>query len=156
MTNPLVIERRNIKAEIRRLQQINRELNRTYYDMEGMYAEKVWDEDVDPHFRPYHFEYRAEMKEKEEADREQFLVDNGYYTNEETMDALRERWEEIDDLLCREKHGMSSEKYSLLCNIKSMEKNIKDYEEMINHYQSMIASLKIGIAECQKEFEEKE
>lgn len=134
MTN-LNAEKKAITAEIKALEEKNSRLFDEYYAMEGKYGKKVWDDDTDPHFRPYSFKYAEGMKEREDAEREQFLVDSGYYRNKETISKLRDRKSEIEEAICFEKYGMSREKRRLDLAIKSLEAEIAEMQERLAEYK---------------------
>ena len=111
-------EKKAIATEIREREIKDRDLFWEYCDMEGKYAIKVYDNTIDPHFRPYTFKYAEGMKKKEDAERKQFLLDNDYYGNKEKIAELKAKKDEIAEQIFTLQHGMTRQKYQLIQEIK--------------------------------------
>lgn len=128
-------EKKDIIAKIQGLEEKNRQLFYEYCAMEGKYGKKVRDDNADPHSRPYFFQYTTGKKEKEDAEREQFLIDSGYNKNKETIAKLKSRKTEIEEAICLKKYGMSRKKRQLDVAIKSLEAEIAEMQERLAEYK---------------------
>lgn len=141
-------EKKIITAEILVCEIKDRDLFWEYCNMEGKYATKVYDDTIDPHFRPYTFKYAEGMKEKEDAEREQFLLDNDYYSNKEKIAELKAKKNEIAEQIFTLQHGMTRQKYRLIQEIKETEKQIADTETLLPILKELLATKKRKLEEC--------
>lgn len=125
------IEEKMLYEKIQKLEEENRELFRTYCDMEGKYGKTIYPEWAQGHgMRGYDYEYSSnEIKEKEKQEREDFLKNSNYYTNKKLINEYMQKSSELVREFSFEQYGMSFERKILVDNVHLYEKELKEIQE---------------------------
>lgn len=130
------------KAEVER----NKKLFLTYCDMEGMYAtRKVNTDYCGMHDRGYTYEYAFSMKEKENAERKKFLIDNNYVNScdyKYYAEKFDNEIERLENEICIEKYGYDLKEKKRLKDIAYYEKAKIECEKELAKINAKLESLK--------------
>lgn len=145
------------KAEIKTLRKTVKKTREKNLDLfckaeklfEGKYA--VGRED-DPYAgmgaRPFYYVYKNdEDREREENDKEQWLVENGYYENEKFYDECWEKIEKLEAELCWAEHGMCKEEWAIVSDMNHTEERIKKYLALAEEEKANLEGIKKKLAE---------
>lgn len=145
-----------LKNEIASLREKQRELDyrhqqlfRKYMEMEGMYGHIAYSPyDCGHGLRGYHYEYDSEeLRNKEYDEREQFLVNNGYYECTELYKEYEARIVELRKAFCLEQYGMTEKEKEIRDRLCRYEKELKKAEKTVVKYKE-------GIVDIKKELDE--
>lgn len=148
-----------LKNEITSLYEKERELDRQrmelfrkYIEMEGMYGHIAYSPyDCGHGLRGYHYEYDSEeLRNKEYNEREQFLVDNGYYEYAEIFKEYETRIAELRKAFCLEQYGMTEKEKEIRDRLCRYEKELKKAEKTVVKYKEDITDIKKELDEYLK------
>ena len=123
-----------------------------YCDMEGMYGKRAhsWYDDGQG-LRGYHFEYPSEtIKLQENAEREQFLVDNNYKNSADLYAEYNDKLNALNEAFHLEQYGMTVAQKQLENCIARQKKDIEKLKKRLAREEEYLAKLE---AEAKKEFE---
>lgn len=114
-----------------------------YCQMEGMYGQKVssW-YDCGQGMRGYHYEYTSEeIARQENAEREQFLIDNNYKSNSDIYTEYIDRLNALDEAFHLEQYGMTVAQKELEKRIARQKKEIKNLKKRLEREEKYLADL---------------
>ena len=141
---------KELKAELNALidekEAENRRNNLIFYEyleMEGKYGKKVSDKwDMMQGCRGYHFEYENdELREKEKAERKQFLKDNNFRNDIEVYEAYKERIAELENAFNLEQYGMTTEERKNAKEKAKLERRIAELEKELAEAKAELEAL---------------
>lgn len=126
----------------------NRIVNQ-YFNMEGMYGTKVYDDNPLAygmmHYRGYYFEYAPGMEEKEDAERAQILKEK--ISEEEIKNKYDIPIRELENKINLLKYGKTTKQIQKEKEIKRELAYIKEIEKELEHRKNRIKQLEKEIAE---------
>ena len=114
-----------------------------YCHMEGKYGQVAhsWYDDGQG-MRGYHYEYPSEeIKRKEIAEREQFLVDNNYKDGAEIYIEYNDKLNALNEAFHLEQYGMTVEQKELEKRIARQKKDIESLKKRLAREEKYLAEL---------------